>query len=202
MRGLVAAVSLLLASCVSPSTPVDEATFQRWLAAAPDRVAAFARFEDLLQREGVADVLPNRELWLSDRLAPECVVEPFTMPPEELWPNVVPALRFIRDYVEPAVGEVTVASGYRDPAFNTCVEGASQSAHLQYHALDLLPLDRAMTRERLIAILCPIHAREGRPRHIGMGIYNARRFHIDARSYRGWGPDFHGGTFPCLRAPR
>lgn len=202
MRGLVVAIGLLLASCVAPSTPSDEATFQRWLASTPDRVAAFARFEGLLEREGVADVLPNRELWLSDRLAPECVVEPFTMPPEELWPNIIPALRFIREYVEPAVGDVGVASGYRDPAFNACVEGASRSAHLQYHALDLVPLDRAMTRERLITILCPIHAREGRPRHIGMGIYNARRFHIDARSYRGWGADFHGGTFPCLRAPR
>jgi hypothetical protein len=191
---------LTLASCAPQSGRISERDFQRWLAAEPARAAAFARFEEMLLREGVADVVPMRELWLTDRIAPECVVEPFTMPPEVMWPNIVPALRFIRDYVEPAVGEVTVASGYRDAGFNACVLGASRSRHLEYYALDLLPLDRAVSRERLIASLCPVHAREGAARRIGMGIYRARRFHIDAHGFRGWGEDFRAASFPC--APR
>jgi hypothetical protein len=197
MKGWLVASLMLLASCTPQAVPSGEREFDRWLAAAPERAAAFARFETLLEREGVANVLPNRELWLTDRLAPECVVEPFTAPPEELWPNIVPALRFIRDHVEPAIGEVTVVSGYRDAAFNQCVRGAPRSAHGGFHALDLLPLDARVTRERLISALCPIHARE-RPRSsIGLGIYRARRFHIDARSYRRWGADHRSASSPC-----
>lgn len=201
-RALGLAAALCLASCSPPAVPAGQREFERWLAADSARAPAFARFESMLAREGVADVVAPRELWLTDRLAPECVVEPFVMPPEELWPNIVPALRFIRDYVKPAVGEVTVASGYRDKQFNNCVGGAPQSAHRGFHALDLLPVDRSISRDALIARLCPIHAREGAVRHIGMGIYQARRFHIDALRYRGWGEDFHAKTFPCAEADR
>ncbi len=199
LRRIIVALGLLLAACTPATPPTSEAAFKRWLAASSDRAPAFARFEAMLRDEGVEGVVPNRELWLTDRLAPECVVEPFVMPPEEQWPNILPALRFIRDHVKPAIGEVTVASGYRDPEFNECVGGAPRSAHRGFHALDLLPVNRAVSRERLIEVLCPIHAREGRAKHIGMGIYRARRFHIDGLRYRGWGEDYHAATFPCVR---
>jgi hypothetical protein len=197
-RSFILAIALVISSC-SPSVPAGPRAFERWLAASPERAAAFERFEAMLAREGVADVVPARELWLTDRLAPECVVDPFVAPPEEVWPNIVPALRYIRDYVKPAIGAVTVGSGYRDRQFNDCVGGAPRSAHRGYHALDLLPLDRAIGREALIDALCPIHAREGREHHIGMGVYKARRFHIDGLRHRGWGEDFHAATFPCPR---
>jgi hypothetical protein len=197
-RMLVAFVTALaLASCTPTAVPAGPREFEQWLAADAARPEAFARFEALLQREGVAGVLEGRELWLTDRLAPKCVVEPFVMPPEVWWPRIVPALRYIRDYVEPAVGDVTVASGYRDEAFNACVRGATRSAHREYYALDLAPRDTRITREELIETLCPIHARDGARFDIGMGIYRARRFHIDAHGYRGWGEDFHRATFPC-----
>jgi hypothetical protein len=32
---------------------------------------------------------------------------------------------------------------------------------------------------------------------MGLGIYAGRRFHIDARGFRGWGPDYHRTSFPC-----
>lgn len=193
------ALALLIASCsLAPaSEPQDE--FEAWLVASPARAQEFQRFEAMLERDGVSGVVPNRELWLTDRLNPECVVEPYTMPPEEFWPRIVPALRYIRDYVKPAVGDVSVASAYRDEAFNACVRGATRSAHRGFYALDLVPRDAGMTRERLIEILCPIHAQDGARFSIGMGIYSARRFHIDAHGYRGWGEDFHAATFPCAR---
>ncbi len=195
-RALALAIALMISACgqFGPATP---RAFERWIAADPARAGSLARFETLLAREGVADVLPVRELWFVDRINPECVVEPFIIPPEETWPNIVPTLRYIRDHVVPAIGEVTVASGYRDPEFNTCIEGASRSAHRGFHALDLFPRDPLVTRERLIQILCPIHAAEGPRLNVGMGIYRARRFHIDAHGYRGWGEDFRGATFPC-----
>lgn len=197
MRGALISLCLVLVSCEAQQPPNPRLEFDTWLAAEPGRAEAFQRFEVILQREGVAGVVPDRELWLTDRLRAGCVVEPYTMPPEEIWPRIVPALRFIRDHVKPAVGDVTVASSYRDEALNTCVHGASRSTHRNFYALDLVPAEAAVTRERLIETLCPIHAREGRRFGIGLGIYRVRRFHVDARGYRGWGEDFHGATFSC-----
>lgn len=203
MASIVAVLyALLLASCTWQSPPTDQRAFENWLAADPSRLPALARFEVMLEREGVANVLPARELWLTDRLAPECVVEPFVVPPENYWPHIVPTLRFLRDYVKPAIGDVSVASGYRDPAFNACVRGARRSAHRGFHALDLVPRDPLVTRARLVETLCPLHAREGARFDIGLGIYDARRFHIDATRYRRWGADFRAASSPCASTNR
>lgn len=198
MRAWAACLTALLtAGCSLISPANDHRAFERWMVADGARSDSFARFEALLTREGVSDVVPNYELWLTDQINRECVLEPFTAPPEEVWAHIVPALRFIRDHVQPAIGDVRVASAYRDEAFNNCVRGAPRSAHRDYYALDLLPVERGVSRARLIETLCPIHAGEGAGRQIGMGIYQARRFHIDARGFRGWGEDFHRATFPC-----
>ncbi len=94
---LVLAIALLLSSCTQ-TVPSGPREFERWLAADSSRAPAFARFEAFLAREGVADVVEARELWMADRMRPECVVEPFVMPPEETWLHIVPALRYIRDH--------------------------------------------------------------------------------------------------------
>jgi hypothetical protein len=194
---MLALVASVVSSC-GPLAPLPaEDDFERWLAAEDGRAATYARFEALLEREGVAGVVQAFELWRTDRIAVRCVTTPFSTPPEELWPRVVPALRFIRDHVKPAVGEVEVVSAYRDPEFNECVGGAPASAHRQLYAVDMLPRDRRIGEAELIERLCPIHADAGRRNNIGLGIYSARRFHVDARSYRGWGDDHHATTFPC-----
>lgn len=196
MRLALICLFILVASC-APPPPSPEEEFNAWLAAAPERSGSFQRFEAMLRREGVSGVVPDRDLWLTDRKDPQCVIEPYTMPPEDVWTRIVPALQFVRDHVKPAIGDVAVASSFRDEALNECVHGARLSAHRNFYALDLVPVDAAVSRERLIETLCPIHAREGPRSRIGLGIYRARRFHVDARGYRGWGEDFHGATFPC-----
>jgi hypothetical protein len=191
-------LAVLAAGCVVARSPVaTESEFRRWSSEAPARAEAFARFETMLSAAGVGGVVPAYDPWIADRLKPKCLVEPFVAPPEKVWPNIVPVLRFIRDHVEPAIGDVRVVSAYRDPAFNACVGGAPASGHKEFHAFDLLPVDRAVTRDRLISRLCAIHRREGARAGIGLGIYGGRRFHIDARSYRGWGADHRSASFPC-----
>lgn len=198
----VVLLAVLAEGCVATRSPVaTEAEFRRWSSEEPARAESFARFEAMLRAAGVRGVVPPYDLWIADRSRPKCLVEAFVAPPDKDWPNIVPALRFIRDHVEPAIGDVRVVSAYRDPAFNACVGGAPASAHTEFHAVDLLPVDRAVTRDRLISTLCAIHQREGARAGIGLGIYGGRRFHIDARSYRGWGADYHSASFPC-RAKR
>jgi len=203
VRWLAALALLLLASCLAVRDLVDDrAYFERWVAATPERAAAFSRFEAQLQAANVGDVVPAYQLWMVDQLRPECAPERFWIPPEEEWSRIVPALVFIRDHVRPVIGEVRVVSGYRAPEFNACIRGAPQSAHRQYQALDLVPLNRALTRERLIELLCPVHAAAGAQANVGLGIYAGVRFHIDARGFRGWGSNYHRTTFPCDGARR
>lgn len=193
---LIAAIVLTVNCTNSPARATDG--FETWSAADPARVEAFARFEAMLEAEGVEDVLPAHQLWLVDQIRPECASEPYVMPPEAQWRDIVPALLFIRDHVKPAIGDLRVVSGYRDEAFNTCIGGARRSAHRGYYALDLVPVNESVSRADLIATLCPIHETDGVRAHIGLGIYSGRRFHIDARGYRGWGGDHHSASFPCV----
>ncbi|MEJ0059412.1 MAG: hypothetical protein WDM79_07510 [Terricaulis sp.] len=194
--------ALFLASCTAVLAPdSSEAGFERWLGADAARGEAFARFESRLRDAGVGDVVANYQLWRVDRIAPRCIQAPYAIPPENTWANIVPALRFLRDHVKPEIGEVEVVSAYRDPDFNACVHGAPQSAHQSFFAMDLVPVDWRVGREDLIASLCSVHARVGRRARIGLGIYHARRFHIDARSFRGWGDNHHAATFPCAANP-
>lgn len=193
-----ALLALLLTSCEMPVGPVaTEREFSRWLAEDAGRGERFARFEAALRGAGVSDVVPVYDLWMMDRLRRRCMRALFIEPPEVSWGNIVTTLRFIRDHVEPAVGDVRVVSGYRDETFNVCVGGAPASAHRGFYALDLIPMNPRVMRATLINRLCSIHAREGPSRQVGLGIYRARRFHIDTRRYRGWGHDFRGATFPC-----
>jgi hypothetical protein len=194
-RWCVVIAGLLLVACSAPVN--DRAAFDRWLSVDPSRSQSFARFEAMLASEGVADVVPSYELWLTDQIDQKCVAEPFVAPPEEVWLRIVSSLRFIRDHVEPAIGDVRVVSAYRDEVFNTCVRGAPRSAHREYFALDLVPVDRTISRAMLIRTLCPIHNDQGAAAQIGLGIYSGQRFHIDARGFRGWGADYHRATFPC-----
>lgn len=190
--------ALIVVACSATSTRAASLEdFQTWLSAETGRTEAFTRFQSMLDEAGVSDVVPDYQLWLTDQINPQCVEEDFTQPPEALWPNIIPALRYIRDEVKPAVGNVQVMSGFRTEDFNTCIGGARRSAHRAFQALDLVPTDAHVTRQSLIDVLCPLHARTGPARAIGLGIYSGRRFHIDARGYRGWGGDHRSASFPC-----
>ena len=186
---LCVAALTMLAACASPMPPIaTEQEFARWAAEERGRQTAFAEFTGALR---------DHDLWIVDRLEACCVEATFVAPPRDEWRNIIATLRFIRDHVEPAIGEVRAVSAYRDEAFNVCIGGAPASAHRSFYAVDLVPLDPAVTRERLVETLCAVHARDGERFGVGLGIYAARRFHIDTRSFRGWGADHRRVSFPC-----
>jgi hypothetical protein len=100
----------------------------------------------------------------------------------------VQTLRYVRDYVIPAVGAVEPVSGYRNPHLNICAGGAPESAHKHYSAIDLVPL-QPTTREGLMRSLCSAHARRGPDYGVGLGFYAFLRFHVDTTKYRRWNMD-------------
>ncbi len=212
IRGLQAALALALSLPLFASTAAnarisapDETaaaanSFDAWLDKVPSRRADVRDFEVFLAEHGVAGVLPTRELLRNDTSWSECHLDgPYSLAERAYWPHIINTLRYIRDEIIPAIGPVQVESGYRDSALNDCSGGAAHSAHAQFYALDLVPV-RGISRSALIARVCAVHARTGEAYHIGLGFYDATRFHIDSRSFRRWGPDYRAATSPCAHA--
>ena len=130
----------------------------------------------------MAGVVPLWQLVRTSSSWRECGAEPFEVAPADKWDHIVETLRFVRDKVKPAVGEVEALSAYRNEHLNACSAGAPRSAHRQFFALDLTPVNAAVTRSAMIQSVCRAHAHDGRSYDAGLGFYSGRRFHVGA----GW----------------
>ncbi len=176
------------------------ADFRAWLSASPDNRARLTEFRTHLAAQGLQSVVPLWQLVRTSSSWRQCGAEPFETPPADKWQHIVTTLKFVRDEVVPAVGKVEVVSGYRNARLNACSDGAPHSAHREYYALDLTPVNAAVTRSDMIHNVCAAHARDGRPYRAGLGFYTGRRFHVDSSSYRKWGANGKGATSPCVRS--
>jgi len=170
----------------------DEAGYRNWYIAAPWHAASVKSLNDYLTTYGVGGVVPTWQLLRTASDWQKCGAQPFEVPPSEDWPNVVQALRYIREQVIPVIGPVEPVSVYRNPLLNVCARGAQESAHRYMQAVDLVPL-RPITRDALINQLCATHAQRGAPYGVGLGFYVGLRFHIDSRKFRTWGVNDEGG---------
>jgi len=173
------------------------ADFEAWLSS-PEHRGRLTAFRDYLAAEGVESIVPIWQLTRTSSSWRECGAEPFEAPPQDKWAHIVTTLKFVRDEVEPAVGQVEPVSAYRNEALNKCSHGAPQSAHRNFFALDLTPVNQAVDRGDIIRSVCAAHARDGRTYNTGLGFYSGRRFHVDSSGFRKWGPDGRGATSPCV----
>ena len=63
-----------------------------------------------------------------------------TLPPENLWPTILPTLA-MADALREMFGEpLRILSAYRSPAYNVAIGGAKASFHTRFMALDLTPV--------------------------------------------------------------
>jgi len=166
----------------------DEPGYRSWFLAAAWRAGQVKQFNDYLTTYQVAGIVPTWQLFRTATAWKDCGGQPFEIPPTSEWPHIVQTLRYIHDYVVPAVGPVEPVSGYRNPSLNQCVGGAPESAHKTYSAVDLVPL-RPITREELMKALCVSHSEHGAPYNAGLGFYAFLRFHIDSTKFRRWNMD-------------
>ena len=176
----------------------DEPGYRGWYARAQWRAPYVKAFNDYLTTHQVAGVVPTWQLLRTASSWRRCGSEPFEVPPVNEWPHIVQTLRYVRDYVVPAVGPVESVSGYRNPHLNVCAGGAPASAHKSYSAIDLVPL-RPTTREQLMRTLCAVHSRKGSDYGVGLGFYAYLRFHVDTTKYRRWGASAHSGCPSIIR---
>ncbi|MEO6225677.1 MAG: hypothetical protein ABIO80_07500 [Sphingomicrobium sp.] len=166
----------------------DEPGYQNWYLATPAHAAQVTMFNDYLAGAGVAGVVPTWQLFRTATSWESCGAQPFEVPPTIEWPHIIQTLRYIRDYVVPAVGPVEPVSAYRNPSLNVCAGGAPDSAHKHYSAIDLVPL-RPISREVLMHNLCGDHSNHGAAYGAGLGFYAFLRFHIDSTKFRRWNMD-------------
>lgn len=174
----------------------DETGYRAWFAAQPWHATYVKAFNDYLTTYGVADVVPTWKLLRTATLWKACGAQPFEIAPSSDWPHVVQTLRYIRDYVVPAIGPVEPVSAYRNPALNRCAGGAIESAHQDFHAIDLVPL-RPIARNQLMESLCAAHLRRGGDYQVGLGFYAFVRFHVDSTRFRKWGVSEASDASPC-----
>ena len=166
----------------------DEPGYRNWYAATPAHPKSVKLYNDYLDEYGVAGIFPTWKLLRTATSWQRCGQQPFEVPPTSEWPHIVQTLRYVRDYVIPAVGPVEPVSTYRNPALNACAGGAPESAHKHYSAIDMVPL-RPTTREQMMRTLCAVQARRGPDYQVGLGFYAFMRFHVDTTKYRRWNMD-------------
>lgn len=109
----------------------------------------------------------------------------FTLPDSKQVPSMVRTVKFIQEHVEPVLGPLVPVSGDRDQYYNQTSGGASRSQHLNFCALDLVPVND-LSREELHKKLWSIYKEKGKANKMGMGLYSGVRFHIDTCGYRNW----------------
>lgn len=178
----------------------DEPGYRNWYIASPNHRFAVANFNNYLATWGVAGIVPTWQLLRTATSWQRCGAQPFEVPPTSEWPNLVQTLRYINDYVIPAIGPVEPVSAYRNPLLNICAGGAPESAHKHYSAVDLVPL-HPTSREQLMHILCGVHARRGPDYGVGLGFYAFLRFHVDTTKFRRWGADPQSAKCPPIIRP-
>jgi len=170
------------------TTGQDEPGYRSWYLGGPWRAGQVKAFNEYLATWQVAGIVPTWQLLRTATSWAKCSSQPFEVPPTSEWPHIVQTLRYIRDYVIPAVGPVEPVSAYRNPMLNSCAGGAPESAHKHYSAIDLVPL-RPTTREGLMRTLCTAHGYRGPDYGVGLGFYAFLRFHVDTTKYRRWNMD-------------
>ena len=185
---------------VAPGSPAEgqgQAEYLAWLAGSPEIRAGVLAFNQFLEMEGVAGVLPTWQLLRTASMWDECDGPRFEVAPPAEWQHIAEALKFIRAHVIPVVGPVEAVSGYRNAGLNHCARGAPESAHRHFYALDLVPV-RPISRAGLVRNMCAAHQRQGEGYDIGLGFYAGTRFHIDSKGFRRWGADGSGASSPCM----
>ena len=170
----------------------DEPGYRSWLLRQPWRAGFVQAFHRYLTAAEVAGVAPTWQLLRTASDWRRCGAEPFEVPPAEEWANIVNTLRYVRDYVVPAVGPVEPVSVFRNEVLNRCAGGAPESVHQSMSAIDFVPV-RPIDRDSMIRRLCAEHQREGPRYTAGLGFYTKLRFHVDSWKYRTWGRNESGG---------
>jgi len=184
--------ALLLQGCLFRK-PTDAERFAVW---ERKHRADIVEYQAFLDEKKVGDIVPIAQLLKSARDWKKCKAEPFTMPPRELWPNIVPTLQAVKKFKsEGVLVNPVAASVYRAPDLNVCAGGSPGSKHLRLNAIDF-DIDASPAS---LETLCNAWKTSGPELNLGLGFYTPTRIHLDTMGFRSWGTDYTYKTSPCLQ---
>jgi uncharacterized protein YcbK (DUF882 family) len=106
------------------------------------------------------------------------------LPPENLWPNILPTLEmadWLRGFYD---APLKVLSAYRSPAYNAAIGGAKGSLHMQFKAMDLAPASADPAAIKRLKGCAEILVKRGVLKG-GVGRYSWG-IHIDCGPRRDW----------------
>jgi uncharacterized protein YcbK (DUF882 family) len=162
------------------------------------------RYYNFLQQHRAGRAAPMFELLRSARDWERCGSEPYVVPPQELWDNLLPTLQVLQQLRdEKILDNIEVTSVYRDPTLNQCANGAARSKHVQNAALDFRIGSEEPDSSELEKIaeakyrLCQFWAERGEQFNLGLGVYASGQIHLDTQGYRTWGPDLTHNSSIC-----
>jgi peptidoglycan hydrolase-like protein with peptidoglycan-binding domain len=167
--------------------PRTRAAYAAWLAhispatnlLAPGAPQPPRTFAEAMRGWGVRHFTPQEVLTLGGSNAR---LQLNSEPPAALWSAIRPAL-LAADEARHRIGSgLIITSAYRNPAYNRAIGGATNSAHMRFRALDLIPV--RVTPRSLAGVFQDLR-REGYPGCQGIGTYSSF-VHIDDTQRRDW----------------
>jgi hypothetical protein len=201
IRFVALALAMLVSSPATASAPAEgqsRADYLAWLARDPGARAQVLSFKSYLAAAKVEQVLPTWQLVRTASMWRECNGPRFEVAPFAEWQHIAGTLQFVKNHVEPVIGDVEAVSGFRNAELNSCSGGAKASAHRHFFALDLVPANEDLTRSAMVRSICKIHEWRGADYDVGLGFYSGNRFHVDSKGFRKWGSNGRGDTSPCV----
>ncbi len=177
--------------------------FNSWLNSNRYRAQQIASYQRYLSAQvGAQNVPPMEQLLTTARSWDKCGYEPYQLPPQELWSNIVPTLRLYTNLksqgILPASAEIR--SVYRSPGLNDCAGGASSSKHMTAGAIDIWVPEYENNQWRLNNMqdgLCQFWQYQGGTYDFGLGLYATGAIHLDTQGFRKWGFNNASSSSSC-----
>ena len=177
--------------------------FERWLNANSYRAQQVAEYKRYLsQQVGASNVPPMDQLLTTARSWETCGYEPYQLPPQYLWQNMVPTLKLYATLKQQGLLPATteIRSVYRSPDLNQCAGGANASKHMSAGAIDIWIPEYQNTpwlRSGVQDSLCDFWLYQGVAYDFGLGLYATGAIHLDTQGYRKWGSNHSSSSSPC-----
>ena len=167
--------------------------FNSWLNSNRYRAQQIANYQRFLSSQiGAQNVPPMEQLLTTARSWDKCGYEPYQLPPQELWANIVPTLRLYSNLKNQGIlpASTEIRSVYRDAGLNNCAGGANSSKHMTAGAIDIWVPEYENDQWRLNSVqdgLCQFWQYQGVIHGFGLGLYATGAIHLDTQGYRKWG---------------
>ncbi len=177
--------------------------FSSWLNSSSWRAQQVASYQQYLSaRLGAQNVPPLDQLLTTARSWDKCGYEPYQLPPQELWSNIVPTLRLYSDLKRQGIlpASTEIRSVYRSPDLNSCAGGADASKHMTGGAMDIWVPNYEEDLWRISKLqdgLCQFWQYQGNAYSFGLGLYSTGAIHLDTQGYRKWGFQHASSSSAC-----